>query len=92
MMCLFALEAVKNWYLYQLNVNNTFLHRDLNEEAYMTIPPGYAQQGDYRVCRLKKSLNSLRQLLDNGFQNYLMQLLNIDFSKPSLITLYLSSH
>ena len=53
--CLIALAVSCNWPLYQLDVNSAFLHGDLHEDVYMTIPEGMTCV-PHMVCKLKKSL------------------------------------
>lgn len=76
-----SLALFRGWSLRQLDVNNAFLHGQLEEEVYMAQPPGFKDlQQPTHVCRLKKALyglkqaqawyNELRQFLfSNGFVN-----------------------
>ncbi|XP_019447235.1 PREDICTED: uncharacterized protein LOC109350454 [Lupinus angustifolius] len=56
-----ALATIRNWYLYQLYVNTTFLHGDLVEKVYMKPPPGLNIPNSSLVCKLEKSLYGLKQ-------------------------------
>ncbi|GKB92470.1 ribonuclease H-like domain-containing protein [Tanacetum coccineum] len=73
------LVVQNNWSLFQLDINNAFLYGDLSETVYMSLPDGYFDKNDKRVCKLNKSLYGLKQaprqwnvklthaLLENGF-------------------------
>lgn len=96
----FAIASSKAWPGYQLDINNAFLHGDLDEEVYMDIPLGYKlpPNSSNLVCKLIKSLYGLRQasrqlntrlaafLIDYGFTQSLAYYSLFTYKKNSFFT------
>lgn len=59
---IFSIAISKGWNLRKIDVQNAFLHGELNEKVFMRQPPGYGDENYPRhVCQLDKALYGLKQ-------------------------------
>ena len=59
---LFALAALKDLKIKQIDVKTAFLYSGINKEIYMEQPTSF-EEGEGLVCKLNKALYGLKQLL-----------------------------
>jgi hypothetical protein len=77
---LLAVAALMGWHLHQMDVKNTFLQAELEEQVYMVQPPGFHYgTNTLAVCRLKKSLYGLKQASCAWNAKITQQLRNLSF-------------
>ena len=48
--CLLVVATSQQWIVHQMDVNNVFLHGDLHEEEYMTMPQGVPNPKNNVAC------------------------------------------
>lgn len=73
------LAAKKGWEVHQMDTHNAFLHGDLEEEVYMTFPPGFTHTDPSKVLRLRKSIYGLCQASRGWFSKLQTALLKYEF-------------
>ncbi|MCH82412.1 gag-pol polyprotein [Trifolium medium] len=57
-----AIASVKKWSLTQMDINSAFLNGPLDEEVYVSQPPGFIREGkEGTMYRLNKALYGLKQ-------------------------------
>lgn len=77
----------RNWVVHQMDVHNAFLHRDLEEDVFMKLPPGFQTQHKNKVCKLKKSFYGLKHH-GAGLRSYRRLYFHITLSNFYQITRY----
>jgi hypothetical protein len=86
-----SLAITRQWTIRQIDIQNAFLHGQLQEEVYMQQPQGYVHP-DYPHRRIKKSLYGLKQAPRAWFSKLTETLLQLGFvsskADTSLFTLH----
>jgi hypothetical protein len=79
---LIVVASIRQWHISQLDIKNAFLNGDLQEEVYMTLPPGISHDSGY-VCKLKKALYGLKQAPRAWFEKFSIVISSLDFVSSS---------
>ena len=81
---LLSVVVNKGWSIYQMDVKNAFLHRDLEEEVYMKLPPAHSQSGNSQVvCKLNKVIYGLKQSPRARYAKLSSVLINAGFDRSN---------
>ena len=76
--------TVRNWSLHQMDVQNAFLHGELQKKVYMLPPIGCHRQGENIVCQLHKSLYGLKQASRSWFREFCSAIQTIGFCQSKV--------
>lgn len=78
---LLAAASIQGWFLKQFDVQNAFLHGDLDEEMFMRKPLGFSKGYSSQVCHFNKSLYGLKQASRQLYQKFSNALLVFGFQQ-----------
>jgi Reverse transcriptase (RNA-dependent DNA polymerase) len=68
-----------------MDVKNAFLQGILEEEVYMSLPPGCTQESTFNlICRLNKSIYGLKQSLYAWYDKLISHLLFCNFKMSNV--------
>ncbi|CAJ2678277.1 unnamed protein product [Trifolium pratense] len=88
-----AIASIQRWHVHQLDVDNAFLHGDLDEDVYMKIPQGLEGVQPNKTCKLIKSLYGLKQASRQWYAKLSHFLTTIGYTQmPSDPTLFTKSN
>jgi histone deacetylase 1/2 len=75
-----SIDVSRGWPMRQLDVQNTFLHGDLEEEVYMRQPPGFESSSHPGfVCKLDKAIYGLKQAPRAWYSRLSSKLIDLGF-------------
>jgi len=77
------------WKIFQMDVKNSFLSRDLHEEVYMIPPLGVSYKSG-EVLKLQKALYGIKQPPRAWFQKFSTLIVSLGFVVVIMILYYLS--
>ena len=77
---LLSLALHHHWPIKQLDISNAFLHGTLEEEVYLSQPPGFINsEAPTHVCKLHKALYGLKQAPRAWFSTFSSYLTSVGF-------------